>query len=89
MTKMWSDSVSLDNKGSLKFLMVSKNNLELGSTYQLSVILSSRSLFKINDALSVLTFDGNTLSYSITNTTTQTEAIFTFSPTVSKNIYQF
>ena len=50
-------------------MIVTKNNLQVSNNYQLSIILSSRSLFKINDALSVLTFDGSTLSYSLTNTT--------------------
>ena len=86
---MWTDSVNLDQKGRLKFMTVTKNNLQVSSNYQLSIILSSRSLFKINDALSVLTFDGSTLSYSLTNTTSQTIISFIFSPTILKNIYEF
>jgi len=67
--KMWSDSVSLDQKGKLKFIIVTKSNLQVSNNYKLNIILSPLSVFKINDALSVLTFDGSTMSFSVTNTT--------------------
>lgn len=87
--KMWSDSINLDEKGNLQFLIVTENDLKVGSTYQINLILSPNSYFKINDTGSVLTFDGSTLSFSLTNITSQSQISFIFSPSVSKNIFQF
>lgn len=55
-SRMWMDVVSLDVKGSLKFMMVTNVNLVQGEVYQVDIVLSPRSMFKYDKVVSIIKF---------------------------------
>ena len=55
-SKMWMDVNVLDVKGNLKFLMVTNMNLAQGSTYQIDITFTPRSIFKYDKLVSILKF---------------------------------
>jgi hypothetical protein len=86
---MWMDVINLDLKGILKFMIVTNIALSSGSTYKIDIVLTPRSMLYFDKTISILTFDGASLLYASSNTTSQLLISIVFSPSVSKNLFEF
>ena len=90
--KFVSPSLSLDESGTLKFVLVTPYKMSSSATYQLSLTISPSTSLHLNPAISILRFvdSGTTtaIPYTSTDSSSQLVVKFEFSLLTDKNLIQ-
>lgn len=84
--RMSFDRESVGEKGNLKFIMATNNMLDTTSNYRITLVIRPSISFHLESSVSVLSLNGNIISFSGTNSTTQYLISFSFAPSSSNNL---
>jgi len=71
------------------FILATNYPLKTGLIYKINLILSPSTSFHLDKTVSVLTLNGNAISYSAVNSVSSVDLTFTFSMSSASNIIDF